>query len=201
QVAAVETDARISRAGGPDDSLSEVKAPTVHARYDFSAQAFDAAVSGAVSAFDYDDKSVTSCVAVAAIGANINRFRLAAQGWIGRNVANLAPVDSRGQGEDGFAIYEGGAIHDVDAWGVALVAQVVFNDALSMEAGYGHVDLDYGNATLFASDTDEAQSYYLNMPVTLAEGVQIVPEIGVIDYNESGQDKNTYAGAKWQIEF
>jgi len=62
------------------------------------------------------------------------------------------------------------------------------------------LDLDYGNATLYVNDSDEVQSYYLNMPITLAEGVSIVPEIGVVDYNESGQDEITYGGAKWQIE-
>ena len=140
QVAAVETDAQVSTAAGLDDSLSEVKIPTLHARYDFAADAFDAAVGGAVSRFDYNDESVTAYVAVASIGVTVNRFRLAAQGWFGQNVANLATVDTRGDGEDGFAIYEGGAIHDVDAWGIALVAQVVFNETLSMEAGYGHAD-------------------------------------------------------------
>ncbi len=39
------------------------------------------------------------------------------------------------------------------------------------------------------------------MSIALAESVQIVPEIGVVDYNESGQDEITYGGAKWQIEF
>jgi hypothetical protein len=116
-------------------------------------------------------------------------------------VGNIAGQDARGDGEDRFAIYETGTLHDVDAWGAALVAHVIFGDLLSMEAGYGYVDLDYGNATLLGADKDQVQSYYLNLAITLADGVQIVPEIGVVDYHESGQNKITYGGAKWQIGF
>ncbi len=201
EIAAVETDAQVSSAGGLDDSLSEVKIPTLQARYTFTNDTFDAGVSAAFSSFEYDDESVSSYVALASMGVTVNRFRLAAQGWFGQNVGNIAAQDTRGDGEDGFAIYEGGVIHDVDAWGAVLIVRMVLNDMLSMEAGYGYVDLDYGNATLFGADTDQVQSYYLNMPITLAEGVQIIPEIGVVDYHESGQDEITYAGAKWQIEF
>ena len=202
QVAAVENDTQVYTGGSLSDSLSEAKMPTFHARYDFAADTFDAAIGGAVAKFDYNDESVTSYVAVASIGASVNRFRLAAQGWFGQNVGNLAAQDVRGaDGEDGYAIYESGAIYDVDAWGVALVAQVAFNDTFAMEAGYGHVDLDYGNATAFGMDNDQVQAYYVNMAITLAEGVQIVPEIGVIDYHETGQDEITYGGAKWEISF
>ena len=87
----------------------------------------------------------------------------------------------------------------MDAWGVALVAQLALNDMIAFEAGYGHVDLDYGDTTVFSETSDKAQSYYLNMTITLAEGVQVVPEIGVVDYNESGQDEITYGGAKCVI--
>ncbi len=60
----------------------------------------------------------------------------------------------------------------------------------------------YGSCGFGSFDyNDDVQSYYLSAPATLVEGVSIVPEIGVVDYNESGQDEITYGGAKWQIEF
>ncbi len=201
EVAAVAPDTQVATATGLDDANSEVKIPTLQVRYTFNNNNFEAGVAGALGTFEYNDEDVTSYVALASMGVTVNRFRLAAQGWFGQNVGNIAAQNSRGDGEDGFAIYEGNRIHDVNAWGAALVAKVVLNDQLSMEAGFGFVDLDYGNATLYGADNDQAQSYYLNMSIALAEGVQIVPEIGVVDYNESGQDEITYGGAKWQIEF
>ena len=210
EIAAVEPNTQIAEDTDTDPTTttpglsndgSEVKIPNIQVRYTFNNNNFDAGIAGGFGSFDHKDEDVTSYVALASIGVTVNRFRLAAQGWFGQNVGNIAAQDTRGDGEDGFAIYEGNRIHDVDAWGAALVAQMVVNDMLSLEVGYGYVDLDYGNATLYGNDSDEVQSYYLSIPVTLAEGVSIVPEVGVIDYNESGQDEVTYGGAKWQIEF
>ncbi|MCG8687745.1 MAG: hypothetical protein MI892_22905 [Desulfobacterales bacterium] len=201
EIAAVEPDIQVDTAGGLDDSLTEVKIPAIHAKYTFSGDTLNAGIAGAYASFDYDDESVTSYVALVSVDATVNRFRMAVQAWFGQNVGNIAPQDTRGDFEDGYAIYEGGQIEDVDAWGAALVVQMVLNDTFSFEAGYGYVDLDYGDAALYGSDDDKVQTYYLNMPITLAEGVQIVPEIGVIDYYETGQDEITYGGAKWQIEF
>ncbi len=201
EVAAVSPDTQVATATGLDDAASEVKVPNIQVRYTFDNNNFDAGVAGGFGSFDYNDEDVASYVVLASMGVTVNRFRLAAQGWFGQNVGNIAAQDTRGDGEDGFAIYENNNIQDVDAWGAALVVQMAVNDMLSLEAGYGYVDMDYGNAVLYGNDNDKVISYYLSAPVTLAEGIQIVPEIGVVDYNESGQDDITYGGAKWQIEF
>lgn len=201
EIAAVEPDAQVTTTAGLDDSLSEVKIPSIQARYTFSGDTLDAGLAGAVSSFDYNDESVTSYVALASLGVTVNRFRLAAQGWAGQNVGNIAAQDTMGDAEDGYAVYQGGRIYDVDGWGAALSAQVVLNDMLAVEAGYGYVDLDYGDTPGLSASGDKVQTCYLNMPVTLADGVQIVPEIGLIDYDDPGQDEITYYGAKWQIEF
>lgn len=201
EVAAVEQDTQVATAGGLDDSLVDVTMPNVQVKYTFNADALNAAVSGAMGSFDYDDESVTSYVVLAYLGTSIDRFKVTVQGWFGQNVGNIAPQDTRGDWEDGYAIYEGGRIHDVDAWGATLVVQMVLSDMIAFEAGYGCVHLDYGDAALYGDDSDRVQTYYLNMPITLAPGIQIVPELGVIDYHDAGQDEITYAGAKWQIEF
>ena len=77
---------------------------------------------------------------------------------------------------------------------------------ITVEAGYGYVqsELDMSGA-----GKDDAQSYYLNAVIPIAEGngakLTVVPEIGVIDYMEdaSGVDEGsaTYFGAKWQLDF
>ena len=201
EIAAVEPDTQVTTAGGLDDSLSEVTIPSIQARYTFSGNGIEAGVAGAFADFDYNNQSVTSYVALASIGASVNRFHLAAQGWMGQNVGNIAPQDTMGDGEDGYAVYQSGRVYDVDGWGAALSVQMVINDMLSLEAGYGYVDLDYGDTPGLATDSDQVQTCYVNMPITLADGVQIVPEVGLIDYDEAGQDEVTYYGAKWQIEF
>ena len=201
QIAAVEPDTMVTKAGGLDESLSEVSLPSIQARYTLSGNRFDAGVAAAFADFEYDSQSVTSYVVLASISTTVNRFRLAAQGWMGQNVGNIAPQDTMGDGEDGYAIYQGGKVYDVDGWGAALSVQVALTDMLGLEAGFGYVDLDYGDIPGLATDNDKVQTCYVNMPITLTDGVQIVPEIGLIDYDEAGQDEITYYGAKWQIEF
>ncbi len=76
------------------------------------------------------------------------------------------------------------------------------SDMLTFEAGYGYLqhELDQKGAR-----KDDNQAYYLQAAISLAKGVVIVPEIGVIDYmkDAGGNDegKLTYFGAKWQIDF
>ena len=201
EIAAVEPDTQLTTTGGLDDSLSEVTMPSIQARYIFSGDNVDAGLAAAFADFDYNDQSVTSYVVLASIGASVNRFHLAAQGWAGQNVGNIAAQDTMGDGEDGYAIYQGGRVYDVDGWGAAFSVQMVLNEMFALEAGFGYVDLDYGDTPGLGADNDQVQSCYLNMPITLADGVQIVPEIGLIDYDEAGQDEIAYYGAKWQIEF
>jgi len=77
-----------------------------------------------------------------------------------------------------------------------------------VEAGYGWISSDKDDF----KDKDEAMSYYINMPITLAPGVSITPEFGVEDYMKDGgsvaddeaaadEGKDTYFGAKWMINF
>jgi hypothetical protein len=82
-IAVVETDAQVTTATGLDDSLSEIKIPTFQARYTFPNINFEAGISGAISRFNYNNESVTSYMALAAMVLNVNRFRVAAQGWLG----------------------------------------------------------------------------------------------------------------------
>ena len=51
------------------------------------------------------------------------------------------------------------------------------------------------------NNEDEAQAYYLQAAITLAPGVTITPEVGMIDQIESGQDETLYFGASWAIAF
>jgi hypothetical protein len=90
---------------------------------------------------------------------------------------------------------------DTTTVGFNFVLGYTFNDMLKVEGGYGYVSSD--NDTYI--DPDEAQSYYINLPITLAPGVSITPEFGVEDQmkDADGEDEgnDTYFGAKWMINF
>jgi len=74
----------------------------------------------------------------------------------------------------------------------------------AVEAGYGYVETEFDDSG-FSVPEDGASSYYLQFPITLAPGVYVTPEVGMIDYEEDtfGADESdtTYFGAKWQINF
>jgi hypothetical protein len=81
--------------------------------------------------------------------------------------------------------------------GYLVVAGAKLNDMFSVEFGYAKVSSELDAAII----DEETTSYYGQVTVNLAPGVFFVPEIGVIDYDGTTDSKNTYFGAKWQINF
>ena len=79
------------------------------------------------------------------------------------------------------------------------------NDMFSVEAGYGYVETEFDHPGGGFGIEDGAASYYLQFPITLAPGVFVTPEVGMIDYDENAfgadESETTYFGAKWQINF
>ena len=92
--------------------------------------------------------------------------------------------------------------------GAALAVGAKFTSSVGIEAGVGIIQ---SSVTDGATDGDlegDAMSYYLQVPITLAKGVFIVPEISVFDNGEDDNDgtvtengKLTVFGAKFQINF
>jgi hypothetical protein len=100
-----------------------------------------------------------------------------------------------------------GNLEDASGYGCALVLGFKATEALLLEAGIGYIksEVDAASGTTLKDDT---VSYYVNAVVTLANGVYIVPEIGIFDYGdfENGsttikEGKRLYYGAKFQIDF
>lgn len=93
------------------------------------------------------------------------------------------------------------ADEDTTTIGALLVVGAKLSDTFALEGGYGQTTHDND---LFASD-DTTNAMYVQATIGLAPGVFIVPEIGVIDYDEgttnNDQGDVTYFGAKWQINF
>jgi hypothetical protein len=93
-------------------------------------------------------------------------------------------------------------IVDNDTFGAQLIAGLKASDKLAFEAGVGYVahELDASG-----SEKDEAMVYYAQATYTFIPGVFVVPEFGITDLKEDASEadegKNTYFGAKWQINF
>ena len=74
------------------------------------------------------------------------------------------------------------------------------SEMLTLEAGYGHEEVEIDDT----DNTQEANQYYVNCTVNIAPGFFIVPEVGMLTFEEdasNGEPEVFYWGAKWQINF
>jgi hypothetical protein len=88
-----------------------------------------------------------------------------------------------------------------DAKGFNAAAGYKLNSLVTLEAGYGYIEHNRNQA----KSGDEAWAIYAQAILNLAPGVQVIPEIGQIDFDKSQPkgtaENNFYAGAKWEINF
>jgi hypothetical protein len=99
-----------------------------------------------------------------------------------------------------------GKLVDNDTLAYAGVVGFKANDIFKFEAGYGSISSEVDVAGIKTEDT--GFSYYIQSTITLAPGVIIVPEAGIVSDDEiktggvaTKQSETTYFGAKWQINF
>lgn len=197
QIAAVEE----TNGGG------EVDMPAIEAKYNWSTDNFGIALAGGYNSYEtsvggntFDFNSY-----VLALGANASFGIGYVKGNIftGENVSDLIWTDYVADSIAGTGLPEpaaavaGGQVNDVEHFGFLLVAGAKINDMFSVEFGYAAANAEVDNALT----ENEVESYYGQATITMAPGVFVVPEIGRIDYNETGEDEVTYFGAKWQINF
>jgi hypothetical protein len=183
---------------------TEVDFPAIEAKYTFNFDSGKVQIAGGYNAYELTDGGVTYDVDsyVVALGGTLNfgAFYLASNVWVGDNPGNLMAVSVDGDNawNDGFGSIQGGQFYDNEAYGFILVGAYTVNDMFRLEAGYGiaNTELDMSGAV-----EDEVATYYLQSTITLAPGVMVIPEIGMIDGEESGDLERTYFGAKWQINF
>jgi len=99
-----------------------------------------------------------------------------------------------------------GKLADNDTLAYAAVLGYKANDIFKFEGGYGYISSEVDVAGVKTEDT--GFSYYIQSTVTLAPGVIVVPEVGIVSNDEiktggvaTKQSETTYLGAKWQINF
>ncbi|UOD35076.1 hypothetical protein DSN97_01690 [Deferribacteraceae bacterium V6Fe1] len=124
--------------------------------------------------------------------ANLGAAGLALTGYYGSNTKamgasgpNLAATQSK----------------DTKDFGVALAVNFKPVDNMKFEVGYGYASSDRSDL----AQADTQQSVYANLQYMFAKGFFVQPEIALYDYMEDSakvkQGKETYFGAKWQMNF
>jgi len=114
---------------------------------------------------------------LAGLGAS---FKLGA-GYVKATVSYMQNPANYGHGNvlnvaaTGAALNATGGIEDATLLQGTLVAGMKFSDTLGVEIGGA-----YGSSEL-ADLEQQAMLYYLQVPITVAQGVQIIPEVGQLD--------------------
>ena len=201
KIALLETDTLVPSSG---TSETEVKRPKVEASYRIKGDAWEFKLAGGYSSYHLiyrgNDYKLNSWIAAAGGKVNVGPFLLAGTFWGGQNPGTYT-LQNQAYDTPLFDT-SSGAVIDCDGYGYTLIAGYTLNDMFYFETGYGETkaDIDYGGYV-----KDRVYSYYIQSRITLAPGVFVIPEVGLvhwgndrisIDYGET-----VYYGAKWQINF
>jgi len=141
-------------------------------------------------------------------------------GWYAQNAGNYGlgvrgaefthpvagPVDT-----SSIAVDSATATEDATTYAAALAIGSKFNDMVAIEAGIGYIHSEVDDPTPGSNVTAEtaATTYYVQLPITLAPGVFVVPEISIFDLGDgeitgltsADQGQVAWYGAKFQINF
>jgi hypothetical protein len=213
KVAAVEPSATAPFDPGATFARPNVRVtlPKIELAYNGAFGPVNLHVSGgwnSVDAFNAADntKSVTSMVGQVMAKYSGGPFMIGGSFLYGVNLGNYG----WNVGPSGLAtaIWDGTEVKDTTTMGFTLIAGFTFSDMVGIEAGYGYTVNSYDAA--ISSNDDPASAYYVQVPLTLADGVFIIPEVGYYDYSDgistttgakTKEGSITYLGAKFQINF
>jgi len=177
--------------------------PKIEVGYGFKSDVFFADVFAGYQTYETNAQTdawdVDSYVLGGGVGANFGAFFVKVGAHYGQNLGNYGAYTNGYQSDAGF---DDNARQDADADGMGYLAVAGFNvsEMLTIEAGYGHEEVEIDDT----DNTQEADQYYLNCTVNIAPGFFIVPEVGMMQFSEdasSAEPEVFYWGAKWQINF
>jgi hypothetical protein len=191
----------VNNAETDDFAVGEVQFPAIEAKYNASMGAVNLAIAGGYQSYEVVNGTtsfdIDSYAVALGASANFGMFRFGGNVYTGQNPGDLIWIDTGGSTGVAAMNAAGTAVLDTDVTGWLIVATAKLNDMFSVEFGYAAASAELDGA---ATD-DDVKSYYGQAVVTLAPGVYVIPEIGVIDFDETSQNTTTYYGAKWQINF
>jgi hypothetical protein len=204
QIAAVApAAANLLGAGG----LTENKLPTIEAAYSLKMGAVAVKLAGGYNSYENSlgvaNYDIDAYAVALGASASFGMIKFGGNIYSGQNSGQLIWTDVNGAfgAADGLPVITGTQVRDNDVLGYVIVATAKLNDMFSVEFGYAGIQTELDAVPGGVPVTDDASSYYAQAVITLAPGVYVIPEVGVVDYDEIGQTKTTYFGAKWQINF
>jgi len=186
---------------------TDVDLPKIEVGYGFKMDMFFADVFAGYQTYSLDattgeDYDVDSYVIGGGGGINVGAFYAKLGVHYGQNLGNYGAYDG-GFNEkkltDEMAIV-GGEEKDSESLGYLGVIGFNASEMFTVEAGYGHEEAEVDDS----NNNTERDQYYLNCTVNIAPGFFIVPEVGMIKYQDDAttpEPETFYWGAKWQINF
>lgn len=197
----------------PNYSDSEAYLPKVEFSFDGKAGPVGFGVFGGYNWLDARDVTTDSTVGIngyylgAMVSVPIGPAYFKGSAYMGQNPAEYGLFIP---GQPYTASMTAGTtdVQDVDIFGFMVLAGMKFTDMLAVEAGYGYAKSE--RDTPGASTLEDPKAfYYIQMPITLAKGVTVTPEIGKFDEKDHTLADGTtvddgdamYYGAYWKIDF
>jgi hypothetical protein len=203
EVALITTDGTATLLRNMDTGDVDEFLPKVEAKFGMSFDTWNFAVTGGYQHYEIEnggaaneDVDVDSWVLGGDVGFNFGPAYVKAAVSAGTNMGNAGWGGTAGayDGDDD--------VDEVDSVQGMLAGGFKFHDGLTFEAGVGYREDD---SDAPGEDEDETTVGYLQAVISLAPGVWVIPEVGVIDYSDdiNGDDEGDefYLGAKWQIDF
>jgi hypothetical protein len=184
--------------------------PKIEASYTFNLGPVALFLGGGYKTHDMvgatdNEESVDSFILTAAVKAAFGPFYINGQIYYAEN-----PGDYGATQDNLFtrAVYWGADLHDVESWAGAIVAGFKITDAMKLEAGIGAISNSLDTAAGVESE-QMTVAYYIQFMWSPVKNVFIVPEFGLVDYNDlertgtADEDLGAgwYLGIKWQINF
>jgi hypothetical protein len=158
----------------------------------------------------WNSDTITAYSVAGYVGADFSVVKLGFNASYTVNAGNAGLIKSNEDNIGGFAMFFDDDVQDTNTLMLAAMIGGTLTDMLRWEVGYGYridnYDSDVKDVLGWEKDSQTGQAVYAQLPVTLAKGVFIVPEAGIImlDRNpvtDAKAGSNTYFGAKWQINF
>jgi hypothetical protein len=151
-------------------------------------ESLTAMVLGARGKFNFGPAYVNFCVAYAQNGADY-----------GLTLANTYAASQNTTGTD---------VEDATSIMAALVVGAKLGPSLGIEGGVGYLSNSVTDGASDEDTTGDHMAYYIQLPITLAKGFFVVPEISIFDLGENDDGANVTEngrrvdfGAKIQINF
>lgn len=179
---------------------TDVTIPRIEASYNLKAGPASIILWGGFNTYKIEaaeDYTVNSNLFGATVRAGFGAVGVAFQVWTAQNLANgtyAMPtfISASTSGDD---------VINVAAMGYGGHVSYTLSETMKVTGGYFGLTQDVDEV----DDTDDYNIMYVNLPITLAKGVTLAPEVRVISHTQGtdGEDhgSSTSYGAYWAIAF